>query len=187
MSKENKIKTNKIKKKATPGKEKENKSGFNILDALIIFCVACAVALLFFVYSPLDLLSIRSDNTTVIYSVRVSGVPTEYAGSINIGDQVSDGNGYNLGTVASAVEVESHAIYNFDEITNGIKPIVHPELVDLIITVSASAQKQEDGYSINGKRIAVEGEYELLLPGFEAKGICVSLSEENAREAGGVK
>lgn len=188
MTEEKKLEKNKkIKKKSVKGKDKEKKIGINILDVLIILCVLAIASLLLLVYSPWKLITINSDDTAVIYSVRVSGVPAEYASSINIGDKVCDTDGYKLGAVASAVEVESHIMYIFDAHSGGVKSVVHPELVDLIITVSATAEVRDDGYLIDGRRIAVEGVYELLLPEFEAEGICISLSEENANNAGGVK
>jgi hypothetical protein len=114
-------------------------------------------------------------------------VPSAYASNINIGDKVSDRNGYDLGVVASAVEVEAHTMYIFDSNSGGIRSVDHPELVDFIITVSATAEIKDSGYMIDGRRMAVEGKYELLLPYFEGEGICISLSEENANDAGGVK
>lgn len=180
-------KVNNIKKKKTRNKEKRSRRGFNILDGLILLCVLLVVALLVLVYSPWKLINISSDDTAIIYSIRVYGVPAEYAGSINIGDKVSDSDGYDLGKVASAVEVEPNIMYIFDKTDGGVKPVQHPDLVDLIITISANAQADEDGYRVDGKRIAVEDECDLLLPNFEAKGLCVSLSEENANEAGGAK
>ncbi len=188
MTEEKKIdKVNKTKKKNAQGKEKKRRVGINILDVLIILCLLAVAVLLFFVYSPLDMIAMPSDETAIIYTVRVSGVPSAYATNINIGDKVSDHDGYDLGAVASAVEVEAHTMYIFDINSGGIKPVVHPDLVDLIITVSATAEVNDDGYLIDGRRIAVEGVYDMLLPNFEAEGICVSLSEENANDAGGAK
>lgn len=186
MTEEKKI-DNKPKKKSARGKEKKNRGGINILDVLIIVCVLAVAALLFFVYSPLDLIVMPSDEAEVIYTVRISGVPSAYASNINIGDKVSDRNGYDLGVVASAVEVEAHTMYIFDSNSGGIRSVDHPELVDFIITVSATAEIKDSGYMIDGRRMAVEGKYELLLPYFEGEGICISLSEENANDAGGVK
>lgn len=180
-------KTEKVDKKKKDKKEKKTRGKFNILDALIVLCVLSVIVLLIMVYSPWKLIDTGSGDTALIYSVRVYGVPAEYAGSINIGDKVSDSDGYDLGRVASAVEVEPNIMYIFDEISGGVKPIEHPDLVDLIITVSATADADEDGYRVDGRRIAAEAEYELLLPGFEASGICISLSEENANDAGGAK
>ena len=168
-------------------KEKVRRTRFNILDALIVACVLAVAVLVFFAYSPLDMLNKGSGDTAVIYSVRIYGVPSDYAGNVSIGDPVTDGNGCELGKVASSVEVESHVIYIFDKNSGGVKAVSHPDLVDLIVTISANAEVYSDGYVVDGRRIAVEGEYELLLPAFEASGICVSLSEENANDAGGAK
>ena len=180
-------KANNQKKKKPKGKERDRHGSFNILDALIILCVIAIVALLFLVYSPFDLIDTSKEETTLIYAVRICGVPSEYAGVINIGDAVSDSNGYELGKVASAVEVEAHTLYVFDNVSGGVKSIIHPDLVDLIITVSAQADVYEDGFRVNGCRIAVESDYDLLLPNFEGSGMCVSLSEEYANDAGGAK
>ena len=182
------IKKEKIKKpKAAKSERRSRRTGFNFVDAIIILCIVSVIALMYFVYSPLELLGIGVKDSVIIYTVRVSGVPAEYAAAINPGDTLSDKDGYVLGKVASEVEIEPHSLYEYKENEDGnggIVRITHPDLVDLVITVSASAEKSRDGYTVDGKRIAVEAEYQLLLPKFEAKGICISLSEEKIREGG---
>lgn len=177
----------KVKKAKNSKREKKAYSGFNFVDAIIITCVIAVAVLIYFVYSPLELLGIGTKETDIIYTVKVTGVPSEYASAISIGDQISDKDGYKLGAVASAVEIEPYSIYEYKENefgSGGIVSIIHPELVNLIITVSATAEKGQDGYTVDGKRIALEAEYHLLFPKFESKALCVSLSEENSGEGG---
>lgn len=175
-------------KKAKAKIEKKTRStGFNFLDVIIIACVLAVIVLLFFVYSPSKFFGGNSRDTNIIYTIRISGVPAEYAAAISVGDEVADPDGYILGKVASDVEVEPHSIYEYRDTSDGsggIVSIEHPELIDLIITISAEADHTSDGYTVDGKRIAVEAEYELVLPKFESKGTCISLSEENASDAG---
>lgn len=186
-----KDKTKKIKKRSASKSERSSRrSGFNLLDALILVCLVATVALVVLVYSPAEIFNLRSNDVTIIYSINVSGVPADYAATINVSDIVTDEEGYNLGVVASDVEVEPHVIYEYRENSDGsgsIVEIVHPELVDLIITVSAKADINSDGYTVDGKRIALEAEYDIVLPEFVSKGICISLSEENANDAGASK
>ena len=185
------VKVKKEKKVRQKRKERTKKeSSFNILDGFIVLGILSLVAILVLTYAPIGLLSINSDNATIIYSVTVEGVSADYAGSIKVGDVVTDSKGYNLGTVVSDVEIEPHAVYEYRENETGsgsIVKITHPELVDLIITVSANAKVSDDGYTVDGKRIALEAEYELVFPGFESKGVCVSLSVEKSNEAGASK
>ena len=172
------------------GEKKQRKNGFNALDALIIIAVLALVTVIILVYSPTEFLNLNADNTTVMYSVRISGVSANYAANVKVGDTVTDADGHKLGIVASDVEIEPHAVYKYqtDDSGNGsIVKITHPELVDIIITVTATAKKSDSGFTVDGKRIAVEVEYELVLPGFESKGVCVSLSEENADDGGAAK
>lgn len=186
-----KDKTKKIKKRSASKSERSSRrSGFNLLDALILVCLVATVALVVLVYSPAEIFNLRSNDVTIIYSINVSGVPADYAATINVSDIVTDEEGYNLGVVASDVEVEPHVIYEYRENSDGsgsIVEILHPELVDLIITVSAKADINSDGYTVDGKRIALEAEYDIVLPEFVSKGICISLSEENANDAGASK
>lgn len=183
-----KSKHERIKKvKGVKPEQQKRRSGFNFLDVLIILCILFTVILIVFVYSPSQLFNVRSSDTAIIYSVCISGVPAEYAGTVNVTDIVTDSKGYSLGTVASDVEVEPHVTYVYSENEDGsgkIAEVTHPDLVDLIITVTAKASVDEDGYYVDGKRIAVEAEYDIVLPGFESKGICVSLSEDGASDAG---
>jgi len=178
------------KNKSSTRNSAAGKLRFNFLDGLIVIGILATVSLIVLVYSPLKLFNIKSNDVTIIYSINISGVPAEYAGSISVSDIVTDDKGYNLGLVASDVQVEPHVIYEYRENQDGsgsIVEIIHPDLVDLIITVSANADVSDDGYTVDGKRIALEAEYNIILPGFEAKGICVSLSEESAKEAGALK
>jgi hypothetical protein len=183
-----KIKNPKIKRNNARKSEKKSRGvGFNFVDAIIVTCVVCVLALLYFVYSPLELLGIGTKGTNIIYTVKIFGVPSEYAAAINTGDTLSDSDGYFLGTVAAEVEIEPYSIYQYKDNefgSGGIVRITHPDLVNLIITVSAGAEKSRDGYTVDGKRIAVESEYDLILPKFESQGICISLSEENTAEGG---
>ncbi len=185
---EKKVKEKKPKK---PKSEKTYKYGrFNFLDALIILCVASVAVLLLFVYSPTEFFGFGKEDVEIIYTVRISGVPADHANAISVGDELTDPNGYRLGHVASDVEVQEHFVYEYREDeygSGGIDQIQHPELVDLVITVSASAEKSDSGYTVDGKRIAVESVCDLVFPRFEAKGICLSLSEEILSEAGGAK
>ncbi len=182
-----KTKTQKSKKPKAKREKASRGNRFNLIDAIIIICIISVLALLYFVYSPLELLGIGTKETNIIYTVKVSGVPSEYASAITMGDIISDSDGYILGTVASEVEIEPYSIYEYRENefgSGGIVRITHPDLVDLIITISATSEKGSDGYTVDGKRIAVEAEYHLMLPKFESKGTCISLSEENIREGG---
>lgn len=163
---------------------------FNVLDALIILCVLALVALVVFVYSPMKLFGFGTEQVYIIYTVRVSGVPANYASMISIGDHVTDSDGHDLGHIASNVEIQEHYVYEYREDehgSGGIVQIQHPELVDLIVTVQASAEKSNDGYFLDGKRLAVESVCELVCPSLEATGICLSMSEENIEEGGGAK
>lgn len=186
--KNEKIPNKKIKQNNTQKRERSSRTtGFNFVDAIIVVCIISVLVLLYFVYSPLELLGIGTKETNIIYTVKVSGVPSEYASAIKIGEVVSERDGYVLGTVASEVEIEPYSIYEYKENefgSGGIVSITHPDLVNLIITVSARAEKGKDGYIVDGKRIAVEAEYEFMLPKFQSKGICISLSEENSGEGG---
>ncbi len=188
---EEKIAVEKIKNDNKTRKKKKERvrknNSFNILDALIIICLLALIAVMFFVYSPLNLFYINSDSSTIIYSVCIPGVSADYAGNVKVGDVVTDTNGFKLGTVAADVSIEAHAVYEYRENDDGsgsITKITHPELVDLIITISSDAKINDDGYTVDGKRIALEAEYDLVLPGFESKGVCISLSEEKSSDAG---
>ena len=183
-----KVKVKKEKNGRSKKKERNKKPGsFNILDALIVIGILAFAAVIIIVYSPIGLLKINSDDAVIIYTVSIQGVSADYAASVKVGDEITDAKGYNLGKVVSDVEVESHVVYEYRENGDGngsIAVITHPELVDLIITVAANAKVNDDGYTVDGKRIALEAEYELVFPGFESKGVCISLSEEKTSDAG---
>ena len=189
--KKTELKVKKDKKPRVKKKERAKKSsGFNILDVLIAAGLLIFVAVIVLVYSPVNLFNINSEDCTIIYSVCISGVTADYAGTVKVGDVVTDADGYRLGTVVSDVEIEAHVVYEYREGDDGngsIAKITHPELVDLTITISADAKINGDGFTVDGKRIALEAEYDLVFPGLESKGVCVSLSEEKSNDAGAAK
>lgn len=174
-------------KKLPKAEKKSRKVGFNFLDAVIIAMVLAIVLLVVLVYSPGRVGGTGGKDTNLIYTVRISGVSADYATAISVGEQISDENGYYLGTVASDVEVEPYMVYEYVSKADGngmIVSVKHPDLVNLIVTITAQAELEEDGYYVEGKRIAVEREYTLILPRFESKGVCIAISEEQINEGG---
>ena len=177
----------KTKKKASASENKPGAFKFNFLDVIIVIMVLAIVLLIIFVYSPSRLIGAGGEETALIYTLRISGVSSDYVTSISAGDIITDENGYSLGIVASDVEAEPYVTYEYIKKPDGNGTIVsvkHPDLVNLFITVSANAELNADGYYVDGMRIAVEKEYRIILPGFEAKGVCIAISEEQANEAG---
>ncbi len=182
-------KKTKEKKQKLP-KSDRKRGKFNFIDAFILLLIIAVIAVVFFVYSPADIFNFGTEKTQIIYTVRISGVSAEYVSMISVGDAVADSDGNLLGIVAADVEREEHYIYEYRgnaSSEGGISDIQHPELVDIIVTISAEADKKSDGYIVDGKRIAIEKEYQLVFPKVEGDGICLSLSEEGKADQGGAK
>lgn len=184
--------TEKRRPRAAVGAPKEHpvrkKLGINLLDVILIIALILAVALVVSVYSPSGYRFGFGKEATLVYTIEVSGVPAEYASAINVDDPVYDADGYALGVVAADVEVQPYTVYEYksdDEGNGSLVAVEHSDLKSLIITVSVKADYNEgEGYSVDGKRIAVGAEYELVLPAFESVGECVGLIAENAANGG---
>ena len=139
------------------------------------------IAILFQVFSPISLIKkLSSDQTKEIqYTVEFSGVDAEFVNRIKEDDLVIHSVSKNhMGTVV-AVSTEPYYELHFVDSEQKGRPVEHPEKLNLVVTVSVTAQYAEgSGYSVNSTRIAVGEKLALRFPDYAAEGYCIYLETE---------
>ena len=165
------VKTTKVKKKGN-GK-------FNVVDFFLILIIAVAVAasVIYFVPGIAERFSAGNQQEITVV-LEFKGVDSEFASDIKSGEAVYDGGEhYKLGTVKSA-ENYAYTVPVYNEENPGMAELHEiPELKNVIVTVTVSAKyTAEEGYSVNGKRIAVGCEYDISFPNFGGSAYCIGVS-----------
>ena len=147
---------------------------FNAVDFFVILIVVLAVAALVMYFLPGITERFASDGEAEItYVLEFRGVDSSFIANIQGGDKVYDaGQNFNMGVVKS-VETEPYRTLEYDNVLGEAVMKDHPEMKTLIITVTASAiYTENEGYSINGERIAVGGKYNVRFPNFTGAAYC---------------
>ena len=142
----------------------DRKFRFNFIDALIIFVLIVAIAVLAYVFVISDdtVVKVR-DTHTVEYVMIGTSINEAFKDSIHEGDQVvlsKDRTKY-IGVVTTEPEVTPHYKEAFDYNTGKEVYSEGDGLVDIIITFRAEADKDAWGYNICDNYFLVNGSYSL--------------------------
>ena len=179
----------KSKVKRTRASRSQKSWRFNFLDVVILLVILLFVASMVILYIPrvTDLLG-SDGNKNIVYTVVFHGVDvnSEISDQQRVVDKKSE---QVLGMVDGSPETEDCYESVRTEVTDEsgkTSTVLRCEKVDgkidLIVTITATATYADGkGYEINGNRIAVGREYEMVFPGFTATGTCIAVSEENAQ------
>ena len=150
---------------------------FNIVDFFVILFVLLVAAALvaYFLPEVTDRFSSNSE-VEITYVLEFRGVDDMFIANIKGGDKVYDASqSFNMGKVKT-VATESYTTLEYDNTLGEAVMKDHPNLKTLVITVSASAIYTEgEGYSINGERIAVGGQYNIRFPNFTGTAYCTQI------------
>ena len=154
---------------------------FNFVDLLIILALILIIAIVVNMFLPQSVFGSLNTNTEcdMQYTVEFIGVDEAFVDKIKEGDTVVDSvTKYTLGSVVAVNSDNNYTELIYDKENDAGKLVANPDRYNLLITVSVTAEYNEDkGYSVGDRRIAV-GEYlSLRFPDFAAEGYCTSLSE----------
>ncbi len=156
----------------------KRKTGFNLMDAVILVAILAVVALLLYVFVFSESASVQAGNTdsyTLTYVVEATKISEEFADKISIGDTVIDSaKKMRIGTV-TAVEVKpyEHMATNLHEGKLVLTPV--DGYKNLEITVQADAVLDGISYSINGYEVYVGAKIFLSFGDMVCSGYCISL------------
>lgn len=169
------------------------KGRFNFVDAFLLLIIFAAVISLVAYFLP----GIRSyfsneEKYNVVYKIEFRGVDGDIiTDGIKSGMPVYDSqNNYEIGKIKGAIEIVPHVTFTDSVVKNenGEYEVVtaeHPKLKNVIITVEGTAiySADDEGFLVNGQRIAVGREFRVRLGGFNGVGYCVSFTREAVVDA----
>ncbi len=155
------------------------KARFNIIDFLIIIVVLLLVATIVYVFLPSSWIEkISSDKTVDIqYTIEIKGIDEAFLNNIRENDTVLNSvNKGNIGTVTAVDYSTQHKQLEYNEAEQAGVLSVFPDKYDIIVTISAKAQFTEnEGYTVNGTRIAVGEKISARFPDYVCEGYCISV------------
>ncbi len=158
----------------------EKKFKFNIIDAVIIFVLIAAIAVLAYVFVFSDDSEVKGDVHTVEYVIEVSSLNGElFHNAVAEGDFVTlDGDReIELGQVTTAPLVRTSIKTEFDNETGKEVYTEAPGLIDMTITFRATTVETEWGYCIDDKAyITVNNSNEFIIGDLRCVGICTAVT-----------
>lgn len=170
---------NKITSNTQKGKN-QKKFRFNFIDFLVILTVLllCAIALSFFSpASVFDKLS-KKNEVTIQYTVELLGVDEDFIEKIKEENTVVDSVSKNsLGKVKAVDASTPHSVLLYDQTSDAGVLSQYPDKYNVLVTIETVCDyAQTEGYSVNGKRIAVGENMSLRFPDYTGEGYCISIS-----------
>jgi hypothetical protein len=158
----------------------KKKGGFNIIDFLIIIIVLAFVFVIINLVSPLSVFKkFFVDQTyTIRYTVEFVCVDEQYIDMIAENDTVVDSvSKHSLGRVDVVDNSTVYTTLEYNEANGSGSLSTHDGKYNVLVTITAEGSYSKgEGYSINGKRIAVGEKMSLRFPDYAAEGYCVTLS-----------
>ena len=174
-------KTNNLNSSQSEVKTKK-RVGFNFIDVLIILFVLAFIFVVINVVSPLSVFKkFFADQTyTVRYTVEFLCVDEEYVNMIGESDAVVDSvSKHSLGTVDAVDNDTIYTTLEYNEADGSGMLSAHEGKYNVFVTITAEGSYTKgEGYSVNGKRVAVGEKMALRFPNYVAEGYCVALSVE---------
>jgi len=160
--------------------DKKARRGFNFIDVILILLVLMIIIAAINIFSPMSIIkNLTADNThTIEYTVEILGVDKEYIELIEANDAVVDSvSKYSLGKVAVVKNDTQYSVLEYSEVDKAGVLAIYQDKYNLEVTITAECKYNAgEGYSVNGKRIAVGEKLNLRYPDFTAEGHCTDLS-----------
>lgn len=155
---------------------KKSNGKFNVVDLFIILVVIGTIGVFLVTVLSSDG---KADTLAIEYTVRFENVSEALADNIRIGDSVYESSSRTLIGIVTAVDNSSHyTVYEYDNEKRAVVPIEYPDKYNLKVMVSADAVFEEDeGYSVDGIRIAVGAGLNLRFANYVGNAYCVEISE----------
>lgn len=160
------------------GHSKKKKSIVNGVDLLIIV-VAIALAVCFATqFNPFGFLKGKGNETTVLeYEILISDVDDTFSRNIQEGDRVRGAGANNdMGTVSGSVIVDDFTQLVYVDGKAELTPYGNRVNLTVKIRVENAAYVSGTGYTVNGTRVAVGSELQLVFPTFSATGTVVNIN-----------
>jgi len=149
----------------------------NFFDILLIVLVAAIAALgCIFLFSRL---SKTTNDVEIEYTITIKDVSTDIHIMATPGESIVDT--IRLGTIGEVVSftTEPCKYTGFDQETQTIVETELKDFVNVLLTIKANAQKNEDAYSVSGVRVAIGSQIYFRTPYYTAFGYVTEINEQN--------
>ena len=160
---------------------KKKKGRFNLVDFLMLFLVAAILFVVLFVVDPfsINLFGAEAREITLEYTLRIDNVENALVNKIQMGDEVIDASvKTSLGYVSAVENDMPHTEPYYDPEEDIVVMKEYPNRYDVVVTVSSKATVTEgQGYTVNGRRVAVGTQFYLMFPDYTGSGNCISVRE----------
>ena len=158
---------------------KKQKTGFNIIDALIILVIVAAGVAAYFVFFGNNNTPVSDEKTPeaakVRYVLQVYQLPSMYSDNITVGENVIDyGTHTSAGSVV-AVDYENYVYVGHDKTTGEQRLTPLEDSVNLFITVEGDALMKNETYYVDNTSVYVGKRLDMMMPDLFCTGYVVSL------------
>lgn len=156
----------------------KRKSGFNIIDVLIILLVLAVGFGAYFLFFRSDAAmdeNVGDEKVKVRYVLQVSELPAEYKDNIKAGEPVIDCATHISAGDIVAVGSEDFVYVGHDKTTGEQKLTTVKDYVNLYITVEGEASLFKEMYVINNTSVYVGKKIDLMMPELFCGSTCISM------------
>ena len=159
---------------------KKQKTGFNIIDALIIILVVAVGVGVYFVFfsgkkSANDVVDTPVEAAKIKYVLQVNQLPVDYSDNIEVGQNVIDYGTHTSAGIVSNLDYENYVYVGHDKNTGEQRLTPVEESVNLYITVEGEAKLSKETYYVNDTSVYVGKRLDMMMPDLFCSGYVVSL------------
>jgi hypothetical protein len=150
---------------------------FNVVDFFVVlFVVLVLVASVAYFIPEVTAHFAANGEVEITYVLEFRGVDDDFIANVLSGDNAYESSqNFSMGTV-KAVSTEAYSSLEYDNALGEAVLKDHPAKKTLVITITSTAVYTEgEGYSINGKRIAVGAQYNVRFPNFSGSAYCTQV------------
>lgn len=156
----------------------KRKTGFNIIDALIIILVVAvglAAYFLFFRQEENTPEEIKLETSRVRYVLQINELPADYADNISVGESVIDYGTHTSAGDVVAVDFENYVYVGHNKTTG--EQVLTPveDYVNLYITVEGDATVYDQTYYVSDTSLYIGKRLDMMMPDLFCTGYVISL------------
>ena len=128
---------------------------FNVTDVFLILIIIIAASVLIYIVAGTNLFN-RGDEVTVQYTIEIPLLRNEFLPEINKiarGDKITDSvRGYDIGEIHH-YSIDRAMVDSEDSNKGIVRRVPYPDHSRILITVRATARKDDPNYYVNGRLI----------------------------------
>lgn len=157
-------------------KNEKKRFYFNFIDVILIAAILSASLLLvYFLKERKVIISDDAQKCDVVYQIEISPMREEFKNLVEIGNTLTDT--VSLLSIGEVYDVKYSPCYyiGFNKESAQSVKTIYPGKITMTLTVKASAEITDSGYSINGREIILNKSFGIRTPGFTGIGKPISI------------